>query len=127
MKRHYLSVFALFVMILFAFGSVDTEDTGDDPLDFGIDSSSDDDSSSDSSGITKAAYDRIDTGMSYSEVVGIIGTSGEEQSRNKIDAVPGVMESVETIMYSWQNSDGSNMNAMFQNDKLIQKAQFGLK
>ena len=30
-------------------------------------------------------------------------------------------------MYMWQNSDGSNMNAMFQNDKLVNKAQFGLK
>jgi hypothetical protein len=30
-------------------------------------------------------------------------------------------------MYAWQNADGSNMNAMFQNDRLISKAQFGLR
>lgn len=72
-------------------------------------------------------YQQIQNGMSYSSVVSIIGAEGEEMSRNKIDGVPGVMDSVETIMYQWVNSNGSNMNAMFQNDKLMQKAQFGLK
>jgi hypothetical protein len=48
-------------------------------------------------------------------------------SRNNIDGVPGVIESIDTVMYQWVNSNGSNMNAMFQNDKLNQKAQFGLK
>jgi hypothetical protein len=30
-------------------------------------------------------------------------------------------------MYSWQNDDASNMNAIIQNNKLKSKAQFGLK
>jgi hypothetical protein len=30
-------------------------------------------------------------------------------------------------MYSWTNSDGSNMNVMLQNDRVVSKAQFGLK
>jgi hypothetical protein len=30
-------------------------------------------------------------------------------------------------MYSWQNDSGSNMNAMFQNGKLVNKAQLGLR
>ena len=30
-------------------------------------------------------------------------------------------------MYSRQNANGSNMNAMFQDSKLITKAQFGLR
>ena len=30
-------------------------------------------------------------------------------------------------MYSWQNGNGSNMNAMFQGDRLVNKAQFGLR
>ena len=72
-------------------------------------------------------YKQIQNGMSYRKVVSIIGSEGEESSRNKIDGVPGVMSSVETVMYQWVNGNGSNMNAMFQNDKLIQKAQFGLK
>lgn len=77
--------------------------------------------------VTFDEYKRIQNGMSYKEVVAIIGAEGEEMSRNKIDGVPGVMESVETVMYQWVNSNGSNMNAIFQNDKLNQKAQFGLK
>ena len=77
--------------------------------------------------VTKNEYDQISEGISYAQVVSVIGTEGVEQSSNRIEGVPGVMESVSTKMYSWQNSDGSNMNAMFQNDKLIQKAQSGLK
>lgn len=77
--------------------------------------------------VTFDAYQRIQNGMSYSQVVAIIGAEGEEMSRNKMDGVPGVMASIETVMYQWVNSNGSNMNAMFQNNKLIQKAQFGLK
>jgi len=72
-------------------------------------------------------YKKIENGMSYKKVVSIIGTEGEEMSKNKIDGIPKVMDSIETVMYQWVNSNGSNMNAVFQNDKLIQKAQFGLK
>lgn len=77
--------------------------------------------------ITFDEYKRIQNGMSYRKVVAIIGAEGEEISRNKIDGVPGVMDSIETVMYQWVNDNASNMNAMFQNDKLMQKAQFGLK
>jgi len=58
--------------------------------------------------------------MSYSEVRRIIGAPGEEVSRSDLAGLT-------TVMYSWINSNGSNMNAMFQNDELIQKAQFGLR
>lgn len=77
--------------------------------------------------VTKAEYDRIRDGMSYATVVSIIGKRGEELSRSHMGGVPGVMESITTVMYSWQNVDGSNMNAMFQNDRLVMKAQFGLR
>lgn len=30
-------------------------------------------------------------------------------------------------MYQWGGGFGANMNAIFQNGKLVQKAQFGLK
>jgi len=76
--------------------------------------------------VTKANYNEIQEGMSYAQVVSIIGSEGEEMASNKMDGVPGVMPSISTKMYSWKNFDGSNMNAMFQNDRLIQKAQFGL-
>lgn len=77
--------------------------------------------------VTYDKYNKIENGMSYSHVVKILGYEGEELSRSKFDGVPGVTESITTIMYQWVNDNGSNMNAMFQNDKLVNKAQFGLK
>jgi hypothetical protein len=77
--------------------------------------------------VTRSQFERIRSGMSYSQVSGIIGVSGEETASSRIEAIPGVTEAVETRMYQWINADGSNMNTVFQNDQLIQKAQFGLK
>jgi ABC-type uncharacterized transport system permease subunit len=71
--------------------------------------------------VTLAEFNRIQTGMSYSQVVGIIGAPGTEISRSEIG---GYL----TIMYQWQNEISlGNMNAMFQNGALVSKAQFGLK
>jgi curli biogenesis system outer membrane secretion channel CsgG len=70
--------------------------------------------------LTLSMYNQVADGISYAEAVKIIGKEGTEQSRNTLAGYV-------TVMYMWQNSDGSNMNAMFQNDKLIQRAQFGLK
>lgn len=77
--------------------------------------------------VTLSEYNQIRSGMGYWEVRAIVGEPGNEIARNHMDGVPGVMEPIETVMYSWANSDGSNMNAMFQNDRLMQKAQFGLR
>ena len=74
----------------------------------------------DSNVVTMAEFNQIQTGMSYEQVVKIIGAPGEEMSR--VD-LAGYL----TIMYGWNNPNGSNMNAMFQNGFLISKAQFGLK
>jgi hypothetical protein len=82
---------------------------------------------SSSQAVTMDKYLQIRDGMSYQEAIGIIGKTGEESSRNKIDGVPGVMETVVTVMYQWTNKDGTGMNAIFQNNKLVQKAQFGLR
>jgi len=70
--------------------------------------------------ITKALYNRIQTGMTYSEVVTILDQNGQELSRTEIAEIM-------SVMYQWVNEDGSNMNIIFQNDKVIQKAQFGLR
>lgn len=67
-----------------------------------------------------ANYLRLESGMSYAEAVKILGGSGVEAGRSE---VPGY----QTVMYKWQGVGLGNMNAMFQNDKLISKAQFGLK
>ena len=77
--------------------------------------------------VTLQKYSQISSGDSYARVCGIIGKNGEEMSSSEMPGVPGVMPSIRTVMYVWKNPDGSNMNAMFQNDKLVAKAQFGLK
>ncbi len=70
--------------------------------------------------VTKDEYQKIKTGMTYSEVVAIIGAEGEEMSSSGEGRF-------RTIMFMWQNTSGSNMTVMFQNDKLNTKAQFGLE
>ena len=70
--------------------------------------------------LTMAKYKQIQSGMSYSEVSKIIGTPGEELSSSSI-------ANIYTVMYSWINPDGSNMNALFQNGSLASKAQYGLR
>jgi hypothetical protein len=70
--------------------------------------------------VTLDEYQRLEDGISYREAVEIIGTDGDEVSRSDVAGY-------RTVMYSWSNSGGSNMNAMFQNDKLVNKAQFGLR
>jgi len=77
--------------------------------------------------VTLDNYLEIRNDMSYSQVVRIIGTDGVENSQNRIEGIPGVMDPIVTIMYSWTNGNGSGMNAIFQNDKLFQKSQFALK
>jgi hypothetical protein len=73
-------------------------------------------------GINMENYSKLQTGMSYEEVVAILGKTGEEVSSNDIAGY-------KNVMYKWScdGSFGMDMNTMFQNGKLIQKAQFGLK
>jgi Domain of Unknown Function with PDB structure (DUF3862) len=71
--------------------------------------------------VTFDEYNSLQNGMNYEQASRIIGDPGQEMSRSEMSGTPL------TIMYSWQNSDGSNMNAIFQNDELITKAQIGLK
>jgi hypothetical protein len=78
-------------------------------------------SSSESYGVTLAGYSRLKTGMTYAQVVKILGEEGVEISSNDIGGY-------RTVMYQWKAENGiANMNAMFQNGKLMQKAQFGLE
>jgi hypothetical protein len=69
--------------------------------------------------ITAEEYAQLHDGMSYSEAASIIGDPGEEVSRSN---VAGYV----TVAYSWKNYDGSNANVIFQNDRLVSKAEFGL-
>lgn len=72
-------------------------------------------------GVNKENYLKIQNGMSYAEVTGILGEDGEELSSNELAGI-------KTEMYMWKAKgfSGGNMNATFQNDALVSKAQFNL-
>lgn len=74
--------------------------------------------------ISKAEFDKIENGMTYEEVVKIIGGEGEVMSE-----VGEKGTEYYTVMYTYDGESGlgSNANFMFQNGKLTSKAQFGLK
>ena len=69
--------------------------------------------------VTLEQFNNVKEGMSYEEVVGILG-EGEVISVTKIFDIT-------TIMYDWVNKDGSNMNATFSSNSLSVKSQFNLK
>jgi len=74
-------------------------------------------------GVTLANFNKLQNGMSYAEVVAILGRDGTVLSESDIAGF-------HTVMYSWEADKGilgANMNAMFQNGELVQKAQFGLQ
>ena len=67
-------------------------------------------------------YNKITTGMSYSQVKTILGSNeGKELSRVDIKGAPL------TVGYQWQNTDGSNIIVMFQDNAVTTKAQALLK
>jgi hypothetical protein len=65
-------------------------------------------------------YSRIEMGMSGADVLAVMGDGGREMSHSEIAGIS-------TAMYMWQNADGSNMNVMIQNGRVVNKAQFGLR
>jgi hypothetical protein len=72
--------------------------------------------------ITLAEFQQIKNGMTYQEVVKIIGGEGTIQS----EAGDGQYK---VEMYSWEGEGdfGANANVTFQGGKVTAKAQFGLK
>jgi hypothetical protein len=64
--------------------------------------------------LTMAQYNAVQTGMTYQEVVKIMGRPGEEVMRGDI------------VVYMWKNADGTNLNVTFRNNRVLNKAQAGL-
>lgn len=75
-------------------------------------------------GISKAEFDKIQNGMSYEEVVAIIGGEGNLQSESGSKG-----DQFYTVMYGFDGESGLGSNAilMFQGNKLETKSQFGLE
>ena len=74
--------------------------------------------------MTMAEFTQLKNGMSYEEATKIIGGPGEVMSES---GSPG--DAAHTVMYTYkgEGSLGANANVMFQGNKLMNKAQFGLK
>lgn len=62
--------------------------------------------------VTRAQYEHIREGMTYQEVVEVLGAEGREVTSSE-------MAGITTVMYEWSNGDASSMNAMFQNGQLV--------
>ena len=77
--------------------------------------------------VSQAEYDDIRPLMSYSEVSRIVGDRGEEVGRRPPAGSEDGVSAVHLSIYRWKNLDGSNMNALFCNDSLVNKAQNGLR
>jgi hypothetical protein len=71
--------------------------------------------------VSKSQFMALRTGMTYRDAMRILGCEGDEVSRSE-------MAGFRTVIYAWKGSvwSGANMNAMFQNDRLISKSQAGL-
>lgn len=73
--------------------------------------------------ISMEEFEAIETGMSYEDVCGIIGSKGELAS--EVDT--GLGEEYHTKIYTWKgDSLGANANVTFQGGKVAAKSQFGL-
>ena len=74
--------------------------------------------------ISKDEFEQIKTGMTYEEIVKIVGSEGELLSEV---GSPG--DELHSAVYMWEGegSLGANANVTFQGGKVIAKAQFGLK
>ena len=71
------------------------------------------------SAVTREKYDRLTDGMSYKEVVQVLGDEGEEQFKSNIAGF-------NIATYQWKGSGFSSIIVTFQNDKLQSKSQVGL-
>lgn len=72
------------------------------------------------SALTLEKYNRIKNGMSYRQVVEIIGVEGTEMSSSEIGKY-------KTASYKWEGEKFQMIFGTFQNDKLLSKTQANLK
>ncbi len=72
-------------------------------------------------GICKAGYDALETGMWFRDVKKILGSFGEEMSQNQIGETT-------TMLRRWQTGNPPGViDVIFQNYRVVQKSQAGLK
>ncbi len=77
----------------------------------------------DESNVVTTTFDKIQKGMNYREVAAIIGSPGENAGEFKV-------EKGSIVMYRWKGKTDKGdwiLSAKFENGKLTDKSQFGLK
>ena len=72
--------------------------------------------------VSAAQFAQLRVGMTYAEVIAVIGCEGDVMVDQSAGRPP-------TMMYGWQGHGipGANMNAMLQDDRLVMKTQFGIR
>lgn len=70
--------------------------------------------------VSLAEYEQVQTGMSYQEVVKIVGREGMTGS-GPVGGGPNAVD------FEWSNQDGSMMQCVFEHNKLVRKTQQALK
>jgi hypothetical protein len=73
-----------------------------------------------SSALTKEKFAQLKNGMTYKQVVEILGSEGEETSSSEIGRY-------KVASYKWSGPDYSMIYGVFTNDKLTSKTQANLK
>jgi len=71
--------------------------------------------------LTTANYEKVQTGMSQAEVEAVLG-KGEETSSTSLGGQSG-----KSLMWKDKSDPAKNVVIMFMNDKVMSKAQIGLK
>ncbi len=80
---------------------------------------------------TKAKFDDLQIGMTYEEAVKVVGAEGSLVSNKRLSqGVPRPGEKEEKVSYAktyqWKNSGNKWMTAVFEDGKLVRKAEAGL-
>jgi hypothetical protein len=71
--------------------------------------------------VTMAQYGQLREGMSYAAAVSVLGCEGEETASSETMGI-------RMVMYTWYGTTlMGNMNAMFQDGRMVSKAQMGLE
>ena len=72
--------------------------------------------------VSAAQFAQLHVGMTYAEVIAVIGCEGDVM----VDQSAGQPS---TMTYGWQGHGipGANINAMFQDGRLVMKRQFGIR
>lgn len=77
--------------------------------------------------VTAEEYNELLTGMTYWQVVDIIGDESDESSSEYHPGVEGYTHPSLTVWHEWRNEDGSFVRLGFVSDKLRKITQEGLK